>query len=56
MPLFGTEKYKRDMTVKGEIFRRLLPMLKSSDEEERLIGARAFREGLAALENREIET
>lgn len=56
MPLFDTEKYKRDMTVKGEIFRRLLPMLKSKDEGERLLGARAFREGLAALENREIET
>lgn len=56
MPLFGTEKYMRDMTVKGEIFRKLLPMLKSKDESERLIAARAFREGLAALENREIET
>ena len=56
MPLFNTERYKRDMTVKGEIFRKLLPMLKSENEEERLLGARAFREGLAALENREIET
>ena len=56
MPLFGTEPFKRDMTVKGEIFRKLLPMLESEDESERLIAARAFREGLAALENREIET
>ena len=56
MPLYGTESFKRDMTVKGEIFRRLLPMLESTDEEERLIAARAFREGLAALESREIET
>ena len=56
MPLFGTEKFKKDMTVKGEIFRKLLPMLKSKNEAERLLGARAFREGLAALENREIET
>ena len=31
-------------------------MLESEDEEERLVAARAFREGLAALENREIET
>ena len=30
--------------------------LKSKNEEERLLGARAFREGLAALENREIDT
>ena len=56
MPLYGTESFKRDMTVKGEIFRKLLPMLESTDEEERLIAARAFREGLAALESREIET
>ena len=44
------------MSVKGELFRQLLPMLESGDQEERLLGARAFREGLAALENREIET
>ncbi len=56
MPLYGTESFKRDMTVKGEIYRQLLPMLESEDESERLIAARAFREGLAALENREIET
>ena len=47
------ETFMRDMSVKGELFRQLLPMLKSENEEERLLGARAFREGLAALENRE---
>lgn len=56
MPLYGTEHLKRDMTVKGELFRTLLPMLESENESERLTAARAFREGLAALENREIET
>ena len=56
MPLYGTEKYKRDMTVKGEVFRQLLPMLESSDEDERLVAAAAFREALAALEGREIDT
>lgn len=56
LPLYGTKSLKRDMTVKGELFRQLLPMLESADEEERLLGARAFREGLAALENREIDT
>ena len=44
------------MSVKGELFRQLLPMMESDDEEEKLLGARAFREGLAALENREIDT
>ena len=55
LPLYGTEYLKRDMSVKGELFRNLLPILESEDEDERLLGARAFREGLAALENREID-
>lgn len=56
MPLYGTEKLSRDMSMKGEVYRRLLPLLESEDEEERLVAARAFREALAALENREIDT
>lgn len=56
IPLFGTESFKRDMSVKGELFRQLLPIMESDDEEEKLLGSRAFREGLAALENREIDT
>ena len=56
LPLYGTEPFKKDMSVKGELFRQLLPLMESEDEEERLIAARAFREGLAALENREIDT
>ena len=56
LPTYGIESMKRDMSVKGEIYRQLLPMLESDNEEERLIAARAFREGLAALENREIDT
>ena len=56
LPLYNTKSFRRDMSVKGELFRQLLPMLESENEEERLLGARAFREGLAALENREIET
>ena len=55
LPLYGTEDFKRDMSVRGEIFRQFYPMLTSEDEEERLISARAFRAALAALENREIE-
>ena len=55
VPLYGTEHFKRDMSVAGEIYRRLLPMLESEDEEERLVASRAFRVGLAALENRDID-
>ena len=56
MPTYGVESFKRDMTVKGEVYRTLRPMLESADEEERLVAARAFREALAALESRDIET
>lgn len=55
MPLYGTEYLKRDMSVRGEIFRTLLPMLTSDVEEDRLVASAAFREGLAALEGRDIE-
>ena len=55
LPLWGTESFKRDMTVAGEVYRRLLPMLESEREEDRLLAARAFRVALAALENRDIE-
>ena len=56
IPLYNVQHFKRDMSVRGELYRQLLPMMESEDEEERLIGAIAFREGLAALENREIDT
>lgn len=55
LPLYKTEGFKRDMSVKGELFRNLLPMLESEDEEERLVAARAFRVGLAALENKDVD-
>jgi len=55
IPLWGTEYLKRDMSVKGEIFRQFYPMLTSENEEERLVAARAFRVALAALENRDTE-
>ncbi len=55
LPLYGTEKVRRDMSIKGELFRGLLPMLEGDSEEDKLVAARAFRVGLAALENREID-
>jgi hypothetical protein len=55
MPLYGAEHFERDMNAAGEVYRKLLPLLKSEDEEERLTAAKAFRVALAALENREAE-
>ncbi len=54
LPLYGTEKFKRDMSMSGEIYRKLLPDMKSDDEETALKAARAFRAALAALEKRDI--
>lgn len=55
LPLYGTERFKRDMSVAGEIYRKLLPDMQSGDEERAQRAARAFRVALAALENRETE-
>lgn len=54
-PLYSTELLRRDMSMKGELFRTLLPHLEGDNEEQRIIAARALREGLAALENRNID-
>lgn len=54
IPLYGTEHFKRDMTMKGEVFRTFYPALMSEDEGERLHAARAFRIALAALEGRDL--
>jgi DNA repair exonuclease SbcCD nuclease subunit len=55
LPLHNVDHLHRDMSVKGEVFRQLYPLLTSDDKEERLVGARAFRAALAALENRDME-
>ena len=55
MPLYNTKHFERDMSVAGELYRRLLPKMTSENEDDRLVAARAFRVGLAALENREID-
>ena len=55
MPLYNVERLGRDMTSVGETYRRLLPMMQSENEEERLVGARAFRVALAALEGRDTD-
>jgi hypothetical protein len=55
VPLYGTETLRREMSIKGEFFRSLLPMLESEEEEERLVASCAFRVGLAALEKKDID-
>ena len=50
---FDLEHLKGDMTVRGEVYRKLLPMLESSDSEERQRAALALKFALAALDKRE---
>ena len=51
-PVFGSEYLETDMSIKGELYRTLLPRLSSLDEEERKIAADALRIGLLALDGR----
>lgn len=51
-PVFGSEYLETDMTIKGELYRALLPRLSSADAEEREIAADALRIGLLALDGR----
>jgi hypothetical protein len=54
LPLYGTEHFLRDMTAAGEVYRQMLPMFSSEDEEERLTAARALRVALLALEGKDL--
>ena len=51
-PVFGAEYLAQDMTIKGELYRTLLPRLSSADEVERTLAAEALRIGLLALDGR----
>ncbi len=51
-PIFGAEYLEGDMSIKGELYRTLLPRLSSPDETERALAADALRIGLLALEGR----
>jgi hypothetical protein len=47
------EYLERDMTVRGEVYRQLLPLLNSEDDGERKKAALALKFALAALDKRE---
>ena len=50
---FDLEYLERDMTVRGEVYRQLLPLLNSEDDEERKKASLALKFALAALDKRE---
>ncbi|MBQ2719722.1 MAG: hypothetical protein IJF73_06610 [Clostridia bacterium] len=53
-PTLNAEYLERDMTVRGELYRTLLPRINSQNLEESVAVSQAFRAGLAALESRDI--
>ena len=52
-PLLDEAALMNDISIRGALFRELLPKLKSEDERERRIASAALRYGLAALEGEE---
>lgn len=55
LPLYGAQRLVRDMSTRGEVYRKLLPLMQSDSLEERRCAARAFRVALASLEGRETD-
>lgn len=53
-PTFDGGVLEKDMTLRGELYRELYPMLTGGTPEERATAAEALRLGLAALEGRNI--
>lgn len=53
-PTFDGGALEKDLTMRGELYRELLPMLTTGTAEERATAAAALKIGLAALEGRNI--
>lgn len=51
---FDLDYLEGDISVRGEIYRRLLPLLNSADENERAKGSLALKFALASLDKREL--
>lgn len=54
LPLYDMDKLKNDPTIKGMFFEMLLPLLESSDPEERETAAMALRYGLSAIDSQDV--
>jgi DNA repair exonuclease SbcCD nuclease subunit len=55
LPLLDFGELENDISIKGAVFRELLPRLESDDEEERKTASMALKYALAALSGNEIE-
>ena len=54
LPAFDDSRVARDMTVRGEVCRTLIPQMRGGDEEEAQNAARALRIALGALDGRDV--
>ncbi len=54
MPTLNGEELKNDISIRGALYRELLPMLESENEDERAIAADALRLGLRALDGEDV--
>ena len=55
LPLLDYGELENDISIRGAVFRELLPGLESDDEAERKTAALALKYALAALSGNEIE-
>ena len=53
-PTFDSGMLEKDMTMRGELYRELLPLLSGGTPQERAVASEALKMGLAALEGRNI--
>ena len=54
LPVFDGEYLENDLTLRGALYRQLLPRLTDADPRERRVAAAALRMGLAAIEGRSV--
>ena len=53
-PIYDDETLKNDISLRGALYRRLLPALSSDDKRERAVASEALRLGLAALDGKQL--
>ena len=54
LPYIDGEYLERDTTLRGELYRTLLPRLTSDDASERYLAVRALRIGIAAIDGKSV--
>lgn len=54
LPVFDAGYLENDMTLRGALYRELLPLLRDGDSSQRIVAADALRAGLAAIDGRTI--